>query len=533
MITQAKSIESYSVEHELFAISASKVARQIMEELGTSCGTQNDEGDDTMPAGGEEPYSSTEGTVGVNQVMMLGDSLSRVCWGSNAKDNRAYYIADTGHVVTVKPKNEANPNATAVKNVERFLERWMKENDWQLRQSEVSHRCDRHGEVFDLLYYDDDGILRVYFAEPTDIEEDPNSNYQDSDAGDNPDPLQFIDLFGVRRTNDIRYRPVAYFIENDWFPDLKYVSPMGVVPSPERLQSGRVAVQHRKRNVLANDPRGLTLYWPVRQEMIFAVKLLANLMRVSAFQAAFGAIRTINASQGADQVRSWLASQQTGSGSAGQRETFDFPAASVVTVPGTVSYDFPETGAGNSNQIEVLVALLRACAAGMKLPEFMLTANVSEGNFASTLVSEGPFHKGMKYEQYKMVTEDEVILMQALRYAASKGIEDISDSDIDDIFMQIQPPEVQTRNRAEEFSFKQELWDRGELSGKTWLASEKLDRESEQAQRQSELKNELELPKGSSLATTAALPGPVTKKKTDPMKEKGVSKGNPEKITKK
>jgi hypothetical protein len=65
------------------------------------------------------------------------------------------------------------------------------------------------------------------------------------------------------------------------------------------------------------------------------------------------------------------------------------------------------------------------------------------------------------------------------------------------------------------------------------LASEKLDRESEQAQRQSELKNELALPKGSSLATTAALPGPVTKKKTDPMKEKGVSKGNPEKITQK
>jgi hypothetical protein len=194
-----------------------------------------------------------------------------------------------------------------------------------------------------------------------------------------------------------------------------------------------------------------------------------------------------------------------------------------------VKYEFPETGAGNSNQIEVLVALLRACAAGMKLPEFMLTANVSEGNFASTLVSEGPFFKAMKYEQHKMVNEDEEILMQALRYAASKGVEGITENDIDDIFLHIQPPEVQTRNRAEEFSFKQELWDRGELSGKTWLASEKLDRESEQAQRQSELKNELELPKGSSLATTAALPGPTTKKKTDPMKEKGVSKGNPEK----
>jgi len=533
MINRVNQSTSYSIEHELFAISASKVARQIMEELGTGYSRQNDEGDDTFPHGGEEPYDITEGTLGVNRVMTLGDSLSRVCWGSNAKDNRAYYIADTGHVVTVKPKNEANPNAKAVKNAERFLEKWQKENNWKLRQSEVSHRCDRHGEVFDLLYYDDDGILRVYFAEPTDLEEDPNSQYQDSNAGDNPSPYPFIDLFGVRRTNDIRYRPVAYFIESDWFPDLRYVSQMGAVPAPESLNSGKVAVQHRKRNVLANDPRGLTLFWPVREEMIFAKKLLANLMRVSTFQAAYGAIRTINASQGADQVRSWLASQQTGDGSAGQRESFDFPAASVVTVPGTITYEFPETGAGNSNQIEVLTSLLRACSAGMKIPEFMLSADVSQGNFASTLVSEGPFHKGMRFEQSQMVAEDEVILMQALRYAALRGVEDITDADIDDIVLHIKPPRVQTRNRAEDFDVNKELYDRGELSGKTLLAEEGKERESEQAQRQSELKNELDLPKGSSLATTASMPGPVTKKKTDPMKEKGVSKGNPEKIIQK
>jgi len=519
---------SFTVETELYDIQAMKVARTIMEELGQSCSGTN-ENDDNSPDGAGEPYETIDD---VNRVMVLGDSLSRVCWGANAKDNRSYYIADTGHSVTVKPKNEDAPNDKAVKRVSVFLEKWMKENNWHLRQSEVSHRCDRHGEVFDLLHYEDDGILRVYFAEPTDIEEDSKSEYFDADPGDNPNPKPFIDLFGVRRTNDIRYKPVAYFVENDWYPDLKYVSAFGAVPDPSKLKAN-TAVQHRKRNVLGNDPRGLTLYWPVRDEMIFAKKLLANLMRVSAFQAAFGAIRTINASQGADQVRSWLASQQTGGGSAGQKETFDFPSASVVTVPGTVKYEFPETGAGNSNQIEVLVALLRACAAGMKLPEFMLTANVSEGNFASTLVSEGPFFKAMKFEQHKMKAEDEVILMQALRFAASKGIEDISDNDIDDIVLHIQPPEVQTRNRAEEFDFKKELWDRGELSGKTWLASEKLDRESEQAQRQSELKSELELPKGSSLATTASLPGPVTKKKTDPMKEKGVSKGNPEKITKK
>ena len=522
---------TFSTEYEILSIKATKLASQIFEELGSNCSGSH-EGDDTFPDGGGEPYETIDD---VNTTMLLGDNLSRLCWGTNAKDNRAYYIADTGHVVTVKPKDELNAQSEPVRRVERFLDLWMKENNWKLRQSEVSHRCDRHGEVFDLLHYGEDGILRVYFAEPTDLEDDPKSTFQDTDPDDiirNPKP--FIDLLGIRRTNNLAYRPVAYFIDKFWYPDMRYMTAMGELPRfdmPEMEQ--RTIVQHRKRNVLANDPRGLTLYWPVREEMIYAKKLLANLMRVSAFQAAFGAIRTINASQSADQVRGWLASQQTGGGSAGEKEAFDFPSAAVVTVPGTVKYEFPETGAGNSNQIEVLVALLRACSAGMKLPEFMLTANVSEGNFSSTLVSEGPFHKGMRYEQSKMVSEDEPILMQALRYAAQSGQHDISDADIDAVVLNIKPPQVQTRNRKEEFDVNKELWDRGELSGKSWLAAEGRERESEQAQRQAEIKNELPLPAGSSMAKSASQPGPAPETKADPMKEPGVSKGNPEKNVKK
>ena len=519
-------MNTFAVESELYDIKAMGIANKIMEELGASCGGRSENGD-TYPDSGEEPYETIQD---VNNVMRLGDSLSRICWGSNAKDNRGYYIADTGHIVTVKPKDEQNPNDDAVTRISRFLEMWMKENNWKIRQSEVSHRCDRHGEVFDLLHYDEDGILRVYFAEPTDIEEDPNSTYTDVDPGDNPNPPPYIDLFGVRRTNDITYKPHAYYIENDWYPDLGAVSSMGRVPQMSSLTQ-RTAVQHRKRNVLANDPRGLTLYWPVREEMVFAKRLLSNLMRVSSFQAAWGAIRTVNAGHGADQVRSWLASQQMGGGSSGQNETYDHPSPSVVTIPGTVKYEFPRTGEGNSNQIEVLVALLRACAAGMKLPEFMLTANVSEGNFASTLVSEGPFHKGMRYEQSLMTVEDERILMQALRYAAAISVEGITDNDIDDVVINIKPPRVQTRNRAEDFDVNKDLYDRGELSGKTLLAEEGKERESEQAQRISELAKELELPKGSSLATKASMPGPAESKNTDPMIEKGVSKGNPEKNT--
>ena len=174
--------------------------------------------------------------------------------------------------------------------------------------------------------------------------------------------------------------------------------------------------------------------------------------------------------------------------------------------------------------------LLRACASGMKLPEFMLTANVSEGNFASTLVSEGPFHKGMRFEQYRMVDEDQRVIRQALLYAAASEAHDMTIQDVENTVVYIKPPRVQTRNRQEDFDVNKDLYDRGELSGKTLLAEEGKERESEQAQRALELKAELELPKGSSLAGKAGSePGPIEGSKADSMKEKGVMKKDPTK----
>ena len=511
------------ISSEKMLIAAQKAITSMMEELGSSCSAQTN-GDENVH-GGEEPYSTLED---VNSVMVLGDSLARTPWGTNAKDNRSYYIADTGHDVKVKARAEGSASKEQVLRVQQFLEDWMKENDWKPRQSETSIRLDKHGEAWDMLFYDPDGILRVNFGEPTDVTEDPKSPYYANDAPQTSEQ-PFTELFGVRRTNDLRYRPVAYCFDELWYSDLRYVSKMGAVPDFNTIENGstRTVIQQRKRNVLANDPRGLTIYWPVREELIFAKKLLANLIRVSSFQAAFGAIRTINATHSQDAVREYLASAQTGGGSSGQSEKHDFPSPAVVTVPASIKYDFPETGAGNANHIELLINLLRACASGMKLPEFMLTANVSEGNFASTLVSEGPFHKGMKFEQSLMVAEDERILWQAMRYAASVGGLGISPDDLNGIMLEIKPPRVQTRNRMEDFEVHKDLYDRGELSGKALVAAEGFDREAEQAERVGELQSELELPIGSSLAKTASEPGPTPGNKSDPVKEKGVSKGDP------
>ena len=136
------------ISSEKMLIAAQKAITSMMEELGSSCSSQAN-GDENVH-GGEEPYQTLED---VNTVMVLGDSLARTPWGTNAKDNRAYYIADTGHDVKVKARSEGSASKEQVLRDQQFLEDWMKENDWKPRQSETSVRLDKHGEVFDMLFY--------------------------------------------------------------------------------------------------------------------------------------------------------------------------------------------------------------------------------------------------------------------------------------------------------------------------------------------------------------------------------------------
>ena len=386
-------------------------------------------------------------------------------------------------------------------------------------------RLDKHGECFDLMYYDPDGMLRTSFVEPSDLDEDATSPYFDDIESDKP----FIDNLGVRRTNDIRNRHVAFFVDGggrgQWVGDYRYHARRGTVASWSEFSPDlRCLLNYRRRNVLTVDPRGLTFFWPVREELRWSKTLLSNLMRISSFQASFGAIRTISQAVGPDAVRSFLATNQTGRKDSAP-EQMGFPAPSVVTVPSTVKYEFPETGAGQSNHIEVLVQLLRACAAGMKVPEFMLTANVSEGNFASTLVSEGPFHKAMRRNQDQMIREDQGIIHEALMYAAQSGNFDLTVQDVESVFIDVKPPRVQTRNRQEDFDIGYKLWEASLLDGKTLMAQEGHEFEQAQQQLKTERAAEIVPPQITGVGT----PGPEPAPTGDQMKERGVSSGDPTK----
>lgn len=506
-------------------IAMERLANSILEEL-----EYGDSGtlDDRDSPGSEDPF--LEATLDdIHSYCGIGEDRSRTPWGCNAMENRGYYTVDTGHTYVVKPRDEnADPDSQSVRRIEDFIELWMTENDWSNRQQEVCHRLDQHGEVFDLMRYDTDGMLRLAYVEPTDLENDPKSPFQQYDDSDRP----YIDLLGVRRTNDIFFEPQAFFVdglqEGIWLGDFRYYMKQArsegqMVPNYRAFTpSLRSLIFYRRRNVISRAPRGLTFYWPVRDELRWSKLLLGNLMRISAFQSAIGALRTINDTVSSDAVRQYLASAQDGT-KASPAESMDSPAPMVVTKPSSIKWEFPDTGLGNSNHIEVLVQLLRAASSGMRLPEFMLTANVSEGNFASTLVSEGPFHKAIRRNQQVLINEDRQIMEAALRYAAESGNFGLTMADIDAVKVEAKPPRVQTRNRQEDFEINQKLWENGLLSGKDLLASEGYEYRPQHAQIQLE-RNE-ELPP--SIASPSAKTGPTPGMSADTMREPGVMSGDP------
>jgi hypothetical protein len=502
-------------------IALMKEARACIEELNFD---DDDEFKHETPPDTEFEYRNDED---VREMMDLGERLANTPWGENAYSNRMYYIAGIGHQVAVKPLFEDQPiSPRKMQAMQRFLQTFMTENQWSLRQAEVAKRNDIYGESIDILLFDNDGMVRTQFGESEDLVEDPESEFNGIINNKDEERKPYRDEFGVRRTNDLRYQKTQYYLGEEWHSDLSRVVRAGVIDEESLRNTRETAILMRTRNLLNVDNRGRTLFFPIRSELVYAKRILANVMRVSSFQAAFGAIRTLVGGTGSDQMKMWQQQQENVSAGS-NNDLMNVPAPGVITKTANVNYEFPDTGKGLINHMEILTGLLRVCSTGIKMPEFMLTSNVSEANFSSTLVSEGPFHKGMQFEQHQMVEEDKRILHAALIWAAKSRKFGFLLSDVQKIRLEIKGPRVQTRNRKEDFEVNNKLNDKGLLSNKTLTTSENHDFDSEQAQRQTEQGSEIPLPIGSEIAIKASQPGPVEGGKADPMKEPGVSKGVP------
>ena len=241
-------------------------------------------------------------------------------------------------------------------------------------------------------------------------------------------------------------------------------------------------VQHRKANVDGNVRRGLPLFFPVRKNLRRAEKLLRNMSVVAEIQSAIALIRRHHrsnraaveqfAAAGADAA---LTNTLTGQTTNVKR----YCPGTILDTHADINYDFPAAAIDAGSFIAVLQAELRAIASRLVMPEFMLTSDASNANYASTMVAEGPAMRMFARLQAEQVADDVELMSRVVATAVAAGRlprEVLAAIEIIGI-----APTLAVRDQMQEAQRFQIEHANGILSPQTWSQRLGLDYEQEQA----------------------------------------------------
>lgn len=353
----------------------------------------------------------------------------------NGHENRVSFLVGSGHAYRATPKPDAKGGEELAREVQQVLDDFIRENQWHKRQQEIVRRCDRDGEVFVRLFPDQNGFLRVRFVEPGQVSTPPSLA---------TDPAA---TFGIRTDPDDVETVYGYYVDGRW------------------LEAS--AIQHRKANVDANVKRGLPLYYSVRKNLRRAEKLLRNMSVVAGIQSAIALIR-----KHASGTRASMEDFAAGRGHF-QR----YAPGTILDVFAGTDYQFPAAAIDASRYVAVLQAELRAIAARLVMPEFMLTSDASNANYASTMVAEGPAVRMFQRLQHEMIEQDLEVMQRVIAAAVASGR--LPRRALTDVAIQGIPPSLAVRDRLKEAHADEILVRCGAMSIQTMAARHGLDPERE------------------------------------------------------
>lgn len=352
----------------------------------------------------------------------------------NAQENRINYVIGQGHKYQVVARH-CGHEALAV-SVQEVIEAFMRRNRWHRRQAEILRRRDRDGEAFLRLFRDAEGSLSIRFVEPDQVTT-PEA-YRDQSGMS----------FGIHTETDDVETVHGFWIDGVY------------VPADE--------IQHRKSNVDANVKRGLPLFYPVRKNLRRAEKLLRNMSVVAEIQSAIALIRKHKSASG-DSVRRYVQGQSEGTlvdparGKTEYRQRFS--PGTIVDAYGGVDYEFPIAAIDAGRYIQILQAELRAIAARLVMPEFMLTSDASNANYSSTMIAEGPAVRMFERLQQEMIEEDIELFQRVV--AASVAAGRLPADALRHVRIKAVPPTLAVRDRYKETLADRVLLDMGVVSRET------------------------------------------------------------------
>jgi len=460
--------------HELRQRQDDTVLRAIQHELRAMestldlCDRYVDPNDDLFDASGRWSAIGLASAGAIAPVYQNEQGLKevrdhgRLLWNQNpfarcGHENRVNYIAGDGHQYRVEMKPGEKPDEELLDDVRNWLDKWITANRWYLRQQESVWRRDRDGEAFLRFFPGGDGMLLVRFLEPEHI------TTPASQSG-NPNVR-----YGIEFDPDDAETAVGYFVNSEF------------------IEANEV--QHRKDNVDLASPRGVPLFYPVRTNLRRALTLLRSISILATSRSMTPWIeRHLGATQA--QVQSYLDGKTDISVTSSKGDTTDYQRVrpgTVRHVRAQTEFEYPPAPE-IAQQIAGIQAELRAVASRVCMPEFMLTSDASNANYASTMVAEGPAVKAFERAQADTIAYDEEVLTHAREHAVASGV--LPQEAIDLVDIVAQGPSVRTRDRLKDAQADQILVTNKAMSKQTLASRHNLDYKAEKENMEEEADQE-------------------------------------------
>jgi hypothetical protein len=204
------------------------------------------------------------------------------------------------------------------------------------------------------------------------------------------------------------------------------------LPAFPQANAGRLSnkcLVHLKLNVPPDAKRGVSDFYPIQDVLERKHILGRNLAVGAAIQSAIAYIREhVGGTATRAQVVSQLSTALDTFSKAAAANRNDgkmqqnFSPGTVIDTSASAKYHAGPLGELKSAVfIEVCAYLMRCIGIRWLMPEYMISGDASNANFASTLVSESPFVRARESDQRKFVNNTKRILWSAIKIAFDAG----------------------------------------------------------------------------------------------------------------
>lgn len=377
------------------------------------------------------------------------------------------YVIGCGYTYRATAKKSSGAEDTLVSAVQEVIDTFREENCWSEMEQELFWRSREDGEAFLRFFPQEDGRLVVRTVEPEQIYQPPGSDILEWSYGIQTD---LDDVFAIQ----------AYHVDYRVAGGQKEPDPtMGeIVPANQ--------VIHIKVNVKRSIKRGMSDFaYETLDAFTQAGKLRRNLGEGAAVQAAIAAVRQ-HESTTVDQVQDFLQSgidYSAANTATGRQVDFQrIEPGSFLDIPKGMNYIPPPAAANSAAHLEVLQGLLRSAGNRHNAPEWLVSSDSSNGNYASSLTAEAPFTRHCIRLQEFYKNHFLRVIRSAVEAASSAGV--LPDKVLNLVDIQVQAPSVETRDKSAEASANQIYSTLGIKSRQTIAQELGLDWDQEEANQQ-------------------------------------------------